>query len=194
MAPLLVVALHTKAESAEQPEHAKDSNVQQRKDAPLHALAKLARVPVDAEAGAEDGEVEGRVVVVHVSDTGHGDERQVVQEPADDGVDAGVVEVVDLGPGELVVAALPADGVPGEHAEEDDERKGRAPVDERVAEQEVLDDVVVPTAHAEADVEQRPLPGLGGEVVLLVGSGTRALFEVIMATLRWTKSRKKGDL
>ena len=107
--------------------------------------------------------------MVDVSDTGHGDERQVVQEPAEDGVDAGVVELVDLRPGELLVAALPADGVPGEHAEEEDDGEGRAPVDERVAEEEVLDDVVVPAAHAESDVEERPLPWLRGEIVLLVG-------------------------
>jgi len=169
MRPLLVATLHTKAESAEEPEHADDSNIQHSENAPLHALAEVAGVPVQAEARAEDGEVERGVVVVDVSDTRHGDEGQVVQEPAEDGVDAGVVELVDLRPGELLVAALPADGIPGEHAEEEDDREGRAPVDERVAEEEVLDDVVVPTAHAEADVQERPLPWLGGEIILLVG-------------------------
>jgi hypothetical protein len=36
--------------------------------------------------------------------------------------------------------------------------------------------------------------GLEARSSCLSGSGTRALFEVIMATLRWTKSRRKGDL
>jgi hypothetical protein len=169
--PLLVVTLHTKAERAEEPEHAKDSDVKDSEDRPLDALAEIAGVPIKAEARAQDSEVQSRVVVVNVGDTCHGDERQVVQEPAEHGVDAGVVEVVDLRPGELVVAALPADRVPGNHAEEEDDREGRAPVYERVAEQEVLDDVVVPAAHAETDVQERPLPGLGGEVILLVGVG-----------------------
>jgi hypothetical protein len=169
--PLPVVPLHTKAESAEEPEHGKDSNVKNSEDRPLHALAEIAGVPVEAEARAEDSEVQGRVVVVDVSDAGHGNEGQVVQEPAEHGVDARVVEVVDLGPGELVVAALPADRVPGDHGEEEDDREGRAPVHERVAEQKVLDDVVVPAAHAETDVQEGPLPGLGGEIVLLVGVG-----------------------
>ena len=103
--------------------------------------------------------------------------------------------MIDLLPGEFVVAALPADGVPEEHGAEEDEGEGRAPVDGRVAEEEVLHDVVVPAAHAEADVEKGPLPWLAeARSSCLSGSGTRALFEVIMATLRWTKSRQKGDL
>ena len=57
MAPLLVVALHTKAESAEEPEHSEDRNVKDSEDRPLHTLAKIASVPVKAEARAQDGEV-----------------------------------------------------------------------------------------------------------------------------------------
>ena len=113
--------------------------------------------------------------MVNVGDTSHGDEGQVVQEPAEHGVDARVVEVVDLGPSELVVAALSADRVPSDHDEEEADREGRAPVDERVAEQEVLDDMVVPAAHAETDVQEGPLPGLGGEVVLLVRVGNESV-------------------
>lgn len=106
-----------------------------------------------------------------ICDSGHGDKRQVVQKPADDGVDAGVVEVVDIALGEVVVAALPAYAVPDDHQTEDGEGCGTAPVDEGVAEEEVLDDVVVPAAHAEADVEEWPLPWGGGEVVLFVWVG-----------------------
>ena len=35
--------------------------------------------------------------------------------------------------------------------------------------------VIVPTAHAEADVEKRPLPWLGGKVILLVGVGDKGV-------------------
>jgi hypothetical protein len=189
-----VVTLHTEAESAEEPEHGKDSDVKDSEDRPLNALAKIASVPVEAEARAQDGEVESRVVVVNVGDTGHGDEGQVVQEPAEHGVDAGVVEVVDLGPGELVVAALPADRVPGDHAEEEDDREGRAPVDERVAEQEVLDDVVVPAAHTKTDVQEGPLPGLGGEVILLVGVGNEGVVRGHHGDVEVDKVAEEGRL
>jgi hypothetical protein len=192
--PLPVVPLHTKAESAEEPEHGKDSNVKNSEDRPLHALAEIAGVPVEAEARAEDSEVQGRVVVVDVSDAGHGNEGQVVQEPAEHGVDARVVEVVDLGPGELVVAALPADRVPGDHGEEEDDREGRAPVHERVAEQEVLDDVVVPAAHAETDVQERPLPRLGGEVILLVGVGNEGVVRGHHGDVEVDKVAEEGRL
>jgi hypothetical protein len=189
-----VVTLHTEAESAEEPEHGKDSDVKNSEDRPLNALAEVTSVPVEAEARAQDSEVESRVVVVNVGDTGHGDERQVVQEPAEHGVDARVVEVVDLRPGELVVAALPADRVPGDHAEEEDDREGRAPVDERVAEQEVLDDVVVPAAHAETDVQERPLPRLGGEVILLVGVGNEGVVRGHHGDVQVNEVAKEGRL
>nr|POE53354.1 hypothetical protein CFP56_28576 [Quercus suber] len=168
MSPLLIRALHAEADRAEQPEEPDDRCVQDGEDADLDALAEVARVPVDAEAGADDGEVESRVVVMDVSDTRHGDEGKVVEEPADDGVDAGVVDLIDLGPGELVVAPLPADAVPGEHDEEEAECESRAPVNDRVAEQEVFDNGIIPAAHAQSDVQERPLPWLRRKIVLFV--------------------------
>lgn len=51
--------------------------------------------------------------MVDVGDAGHGDEGQVVQEPADQGVETGVVEVVEFELGQVAVAALPADEVVG---------------------------------------------------------------------------------
>lgn len=106
--------------------------------------------------------------MVDVGDTGHGDEGEVVKGPADGGVDAGVVDVIDIGLLEIVVAALPAKQVPDDQEAENTEGGGRAPVHERVAEEEVLDDVVVPAAHAQANVQYRPLPELRGQIVLLV--------------------------
>ena len=66
---------------------------------------------------------------MHVRDTAHGNERSIVQSPTDDGVDAGIVDLVNLKRAELVVAALPAHKI-----EKDDESKytkrcGAAPVD-----------------------------------------------------------------
>ena len=81
------------------------------------------------------------------------------------------MEVVDLPHFKLRVATLPADQVPENEGANGEDAGETAPVDGRVTEKEVLDDFVVPTAHAEADVEDRPLPELRGEVVLLVGIG-----------------------
>ncbi len=71
--------------------------------------------------------------MVDVSDAGHGDKGQVVQEPADDGVDAGVVDLVNFEGAQVDVAALEADEVEGEEEGEEDEGKGGGPVDEGVA-------------------------------------------------------------
>ncbi len=94
-----------------------------------------------------------------------------MQKPPSEGVQPPIMDLVDLARRQLVVATLPAHGVPGHEGAEAEERGRAAPVDEGVAEQEVLDDVVVPAAHAQADVQEGPLPEVGGEVVLLVGVG-----------------------
>jgi hypothetical protein len=63
-----------------------------------------------------------------------------VQEPPDNGVETGVVELIDVGLLEVIVAALPADEVPEDHKGEDAEGGGAAPVDGGVAEEEILYD------------------------------------------------------
>lgn len=141
--------LHPKANILEHEEKSNDSNVKREIQAPPQRLAQRSSSPVDAEPSSEDGKVERGVVVVDVGHTGHGDEGGVVQDPTDDGVDAGVVDEVDVGLAEFVVAALPADKVPEDEQAEDAQAGGGAPVDDGVAEEEVLDDEVVPGAHAE---------------------------------------------
>jgi len=91
-----------------------------------------------------------------------------MQPPSDDRVDACVVEKVQLALRHVAVAALPADEVERHHTNKDQQRCGATPVYKRVTQQEVLDDVVVPAAHAETDVQQRPLPWCRSEIVLLV--------------------------
>lgn len=78
--------------------------------------------------------------MVDVRDTAHDDEGQVVQKPADDGVDTGVVDLIDVGLLELVETALPADCVPANEEGEESERGSAAPVYSWVAEEEVLYD------------------------------------------------------
>ena len=171
MPPLLIRALHPKANSPEEPKQANNNRIQHREDTPLQTLMQVPRVPVQTKATRQNSKVQRRIIVMDIRHARHGDEGQIMQEPANDGIQAGVVEVIDLGPGELVVAALPAHRVPGQHQEEEAQREGRAPVYRRVAEEEVLDDGVVPAAHAQADVQERPLPGFRGEVVLFVWVG-----------------------
>ena len=81
------------------------------------------------------------------------------------------MEVVDLPHLKLRVATLPADQVPEKYSADGQEAGKAAPIDGGITKKEVLDDFVVPAAHAEADVEDRPLPELRGEVVLLVRIG-----------------------
>ena len=133
MPPLAARANHAEANRPEQPEQRNNRHVEDRENGPLELLPQAARGPVHAEAGGQDGEVERRVVVVDVGDAGHGDEGQVVQEPADDRVEAGVVDVVNVGLLQLRVAALPPHQVPEYQQPEHAERGRAAPVDGRVA-------------------------------------------------------------
>jgi hypothetical protein len=81
--------------------------------------------------------------MMDVSDTAHGNERNVVKYPTDDWINTRVVDLVHVGLLQVVVAALPAHGVP-----ENDESKyaktgSAAPVNEGVTKEEVLDNFVM---------------------------------------------------
>lgn len=132
--------LHTKANRPKEPEQPNNSRIKHKVETPLQILPPVPRRPVKREASREDRKVEGRIVVVHVGDTCHDDEGDVVQYPADDGVDAGEVDEVNFGLAEVGVAALPADEVEDEEEAEEGEGGEASPVDKGVAEEEVLDD------------------------------------------------------
>lgn len=154
------------------------SNNRRIKDTIGNALGKLAlgsEEPVSKETEAEDGEVERRVIVMDVGDTAHNDEGQVVEEPADDRVDSGVVDLVNAILAELLVATLPAESVPNNKKAKYTKSGGGAPVDERIAKQEILDSLVIPAAHSQANVKNRPLPPLGSQIVLLVRVGNKSV-------------------
>jgi len=166
--PLGMGSLHTEGDGSEHPEQSNDDSVEDSVDAVLHSARETARDPVGAESETEDSKVKSRVVVVDVGDTTHGHERCVMQNPTDDGVDTGVVDLINVLLGQLVVTALPANQVVGDQKTESGNRSSTGPVDERVTKKEVLDNVVVPAAHAETDIEERPLPRSRGQVILLV--------------------------
>lgn len=78
--------------------------------------------------------------MVNIGDTAHGNKWEVVQHPADDGIDAGVVDLVDVGLLQVGVATLPAHGVEDDDKHEDAETGGTTPIDERVTKEEVFYD------------------------------------------------------
>lgn len=106
--------------------------------------------------------------MVHVGDTRHDDKGKIVQEPADDGVDTGVVNLINLFVVQLPVSALPSHNVPDHDDADEAERYRAAPVDEWVTKEEVLDNVVIPAAHTKSHVQDGPLPPLRGQIVLLI--------------------------
>lgn len=140
MRPLRTRALHTKANSPEQPEETNDKYIQRAEDDPIDLLVQLPRCPVNTESRSKNSEVERGVVVVDISNTTHSNERQVVEEPTDDGVETRVFDVFDFDGLEIVVTALPADQVPKDYKSEDAERSGATPIDGWVTEEEVFDD------------------------------------------------------
>lgn len=113
--------------------------------------------------------------MVHIGDTSHGDKREVMEEPSKNGIEARVVDVVYLIRLEFSVPSLPANKVPHDKGTNGQQGEEGAPVDGRIPEKEVLDDVIIPAAHAETNVQDRPLPELGGEVVLFVGIGDESV-------------------
>ena len=172
---LLVGASHTPADRNEVDVKADDDGVQNAINNGLDGVVAVACEPINKEAEVEDGEVKSRVVVVHVGHTSHDNKGKVVQEPASQRIQSCVVDVVDLAIGEVVNASLPSKDVPDDDQTGNTKRSGGAPVDERVAKKEVLDDIITPTAHAKTNVKERPLPPLGSKVILLIGIGNQSV-------------------
>lgn len=141
----------------------------------MQSLVAVSHEPVNKETESQDGKVQSGIVVVDVGNTCHDDERQVVQEPTNNGVDTRVVHLVEFLLVEVLEATLPAQDVPNNGQTDESQSHRASPVDKGVSEQEVLDNVVVPAAHTKTNVKNGPLPPLGGQVVLLVGIGNQGV-------------------
>ena len=151
MPPLLVVPNHAEDDSTKKNEQGNDDNIQGRINGPFDPFVlacQRPRAPIQHEAGGQNGKVKRWIIVMDVRHARHGDEREVVQEPANHGVDAGVVYVVDLSQAQLLVSTLPAYKVPSNEKAKGRDGSRTSPVDGWVAEEEVFDNVVVPAAHA----------------------------------------------
>jgi hypothetical protein len=155
--PLRAAPLHSKAHGPEQPEQADDKHIKRTKDDPINISVNLPCRPIDAEPRYQDRKVQRRIVVMHISNTAHSHKRQIVQEPSNHRVDTGIVELIDVGLLEVVIAALPADEVPSDHEGEDAEGGGAAPVNGWVAEEEVLYDCTIVSIHKSQVVDVKSL-------------------------------------
>lgn len=107
--------------------------------------------------------------MMDICNSGHCHKWQIMQEPSNYRVKSGVVDLVDVGRLQFVITALPTDQIPDYHKSKDAEGGSRAPIDNGVAEKEVLDDIVIPTTHTKADIENWPLPELRCKIILLIG-------------------------
>jgi hypothetical protein len=159
---------HAKRNGAEQDKETDGDRVNQAVQDVADFLGDSLAKMVEQEPEHQDGEVERGVVVVDVSDTAHGNEREEMEDPADEGVDARVVELVNLILAKVVVTALPPDKVNDHRGHKQSQTCGGSPVDERVTQQEVLDDLVVPAAHSQSNVQNGPLPPVRCQIILLV--------------------------
>lgn len=78
--------------------------------------------------------------MMDVSDTGHGDEGEIMKEPAYDGIETRVVDLVKFCGFERGITTLPTDKVPKKHEAEDAKGGSATPVHSWVAEEEIFDD------------------------------------------------------
>jgi len=78
--------------------------------------------------------------VVHICNTSHEDEGEVVKEPPNNRINTGVVDVINVSKRQIGVATLPADEVEEDEEAEEWKRGGTCPVDKRVTKEEVFDD------------------------------------------------------
>lgn len=109
--PLLIGTFHTKADCSEKPEHSDDTSVEKSVEAPLRILAPLPGREINTEAGSKDRKVQCRVVMVHIGDTTHSNEREVVEYPTNNWVDTSVVDLINFVQAEIGVSTLPTDQV-----------------------------------------------------------------------------------
>jgi len=65
--PLSVRALHTEADILEEDEEASDCEIERQVEHCLRERAELPGAEIEAEASAEDGEIERRVVVMYIA-------------------------------------------------------------------------------------------------------------------------------
>lgn len=141
----------------------------------------LAKASKQREAGNGDS-----YIVMHVSHTRHRDKGNVMQDPADERIKPGVMDLVNVTLLKFVISPLPSNQIPSNQCYHYTKTCGRSPVYDRVTQQEIFHNlmknkllaskavlevltVIVPCTHSESDIEDRPLPELRRQIVLFIG-------------------------
>jgi hypothetical protein len=168
VAVFLVWSGHSPANRHEENVKTNSYSVQNTVKSILDTFNLVFQHPVGKKAHVQDGKVESRIIVVNIGDTSHGDEWQIVKEPTNDWIYGGIMNLIDIGLLELVVTTLPSYKIPHNEKSNESQACSRAPIDERVAKEEVLDNGIIPSTHAKTNMEKWPLPKLGSKIVLLV--------------------------
>lgn len=88
---------------------------------------------IKRESEYQNREVQRRIVVVDIGDTGHRNKRNEMQHPADNRVNTRVVDMVNTSLVEVVVSTLPSNKIKEYHDDKGAERGSRAPVHHWVA-------------------------------------------------------------
>lgn len=115
VAILAIWSDHSPTDWHEQNVKTNGRSVQDTIDSVLHTLDLVAQHPIRDESKVENGKVKSWIIVVHISNTSHGDEWQVVEEPTEDGIERRVVDLIDIRLLEVGIASLPPDKVPSYH-------------------------------------------------------------------------------
>jgi hypothetical protein len=153
MFPFLVIAFHSERDSPEVNERRCNGDVGDSKDDPPRFGTEIAREVVEEEALGKDGKVQCWKVMMNVQHTkfqmrfcregrglpAHDEEGNVMQCPADEGVQAGVVDMVEVGWCKIDIMPLPTEEVNETDDGEDNNARGRRPNVDGIAEKEVFD-------------------------------------------------------
>lgn len=159
---------HTERDWNEENEYGNDDSVGNSINSPRDLAWKLLRKEVEEEAKDEDGKVESRVVMMDVGNSAHHDEWNVMERPSDQWVESVVVPLINIIVGEILATSLPSKEIEDKSETKHSQCGSGSPVDDWVTQQEVLDNLIIPRAHSQTNVQNWPLPPEGGEVVLLV--------------------------
>lgn len=106
--------------------------------------------------------------MMNIRHSSHNNERQIMQNPSNDWVQARIMDMVDICLGKLIVTSLPAHEIPNYQEPKDAKAKCTSPVNEWVAKEIVFNSIVIPRAHPEPNIKYWPLPKFRGEIILFI--------------------------
>lgn len=168
MCPLLTGTLNAKHNYPEVNKQASDDQVQEDIDERDGFGVEFLGKPVNAESKSQDGIIESWIIVVNICHTCHDNKWKIVENPANNRIQPGIMDMVNVGLAEVFIASLPADKVPKDQDTKHAQAGSAAPVNRRVSEEVVFNNAVVPGTHAKANLEYRPLPEFRRKIILFV--------------------------